>query len=239
MAGSRLGELTSGESVDGDVPCLLVPLGATEQHGPHLPLNTDTLIAQAWADAVAAALPGAVVAPALAYGSSGEHQDFAGTLSIGQDALGIVLVELARSARHDFDRVVFLSGHAGNAEPLKAAVAMLRAEGHDADYVLPAWSGPLGATVDAHAGHTETSLLLHLAPDTVRLDRAEPGATEPLSGLVSTLMSDGMAAVTANGVLGDPTGADAAHGQQLFEDLVRRTVVRLDQDTSSPSTATD
>ena len=75
----------------------IVPLGATEQHGPHLPLGTDTTIACALAFGLAAARDDVVVAPALPYGSSGEHAGFPGTLSIGQDALRVVVLELARS----------------------------------------------------------------------------------------------------------------------------------------------
>src|SRR3712207_8629966 len=86
-------------AVTGDL--LVVPLGATEQHGPHLPLGTDTVIASA----LAASLD-AVVAPALPYGSSGEHAGFPGTLSIGREALVHVLVELVRSC--GFARVLFV-----------------------------------------------------------------------------------------------------------------------------------
>src|SRR4051812_24728599 len=102
---------------------LAVPLGATEQHGPHLPLGTDTRIACALCSGLADARDGVVVAPALPYGSSGEHAGFAGTLSIGRDALEAVLIELVRSA--SFERVLFVSAHGGNAEPLAAAVHTL------------------------------------------------------------------------------------------------------------------
>jgi mycofactocin precursor peptide peptidase len=83
-------------------PTLLVPVGSTEQHGPHLPLGMDTLVAQAVAERVAREMRQAgmdvLIAPALAYGSSGEHQHFAGTVSIGSQALQHLLVELTRSA---------------------------------------------------------------------------------------------------------------------------------------------
>jgi len=102
---------------------LLIPLGATEQHGPHLPLNTDTLIASGVADAVAAGRADVVVAPALPYGSSGEHSGFPGTLSLGQAALEAALVELVRSA-DAFRDVTLVSWHGGNAEPVGRAVAL-------------------------------------------------------------------------------------------------------------------
>ena len=73
---------------------------------------------------------------------------------------------------------------------------------------------------DAHAGRTETSLLLALFPDAVHLERAEPGNRRPLAELWPALRAGGVAAVSANGVLGDPTGATAAEGRRLFDRLV-------------------
>ena len=101
---------------------LIIPLGSTEQHGPHLPVGTDTMIAEAWARAFASAIDeSALIAPVLPFGAAGEHQAFAGTLSIGTDALVAVLVELARSASHRFNRLVVLSGHGGNHDALSIA----------------------------------------------------------------------------------------------------------------------
>jgi mycofactocin system creatininase family protein len=196
---SALDELTTLEAV-GDL--LVVPLGATEQHGPHLPLGTDTLVATA----LAASLD-AVVAPALPYGSSGEHAGFAGTLSIGGEALITVLVELVRSS--SFARTLFVNGHGGNLEPLAAAVRQLRDEGHDVWAWAPAWGG------DAHAGRVETSLLLALAPHLVGEAR-EPGNTEPLSALLPRLRAEGVRGVAPNGVLGDPAGASEEEGRALL-----------------------
>jgi mycofactocin precursor peptide peptidase len=190
---------------------LLVPLGATEQHGPHLPIGTDTAIALALAEGAAAEAPGTVVAPVLPYGASGEHQDFAGTLSIGAEATELILVELARSATETFDRVLFVNAHGGNAAPLAAAVRRLQAESRD----VRAWSPRFGG--DAHAGRTETSLMLVLkqrAP--VRADLAEAGNTAPLVDLIDDLRAGGVRAVSENGVLGDPTGASAAEGRALL-----------------------
>lgn len=226
----RLDALTSPEVAAGTPTVLLVPLGATEQHGPHLEVGTDTRIALAWADAVADRITGAVVAPPLPYGSSGEHQSFPGTLSIGQDALQLLLVELARSAKHDFSRIVFLSGHGGNAQPLRRAVDQLRTEGHDAYGFLPRIAGS-----DPHAGHTETSILLHLAPETVRLDRSEAGTTAPLESIIDSLQTGGVAAVSPNGVLGDPTTATAAAGADLLEYLVETVVVALSAPSATPT----
>ena len=92
-----------------------MPLGSCEQHGPHLPLGTDTIIATALADRLAARCPDIVVAPALAISASGEHAGFPGTLSIGTDTTAAVLVELARSADWAAG-IVLVNGHGGNAD---------------------------------------------------------------------------------------------------------------------------
>lgn len=191
---------------------LIVPLGATEQHGPHLPLGTDSAIAAALAGAAAARTLGTVVAPVLAYGSSGEHQDFAGTLSIGAVCTELVLVELGRSATETFDRLLFVNAHGGNAAPLAAAVARLRDEGRD----VRAWSPRFGG--DAHAGRTETSLMLAL--DAVPTERLEPGNEAPLAELIGRLWAEGVRAVSPNGVLGDPRGASAEEGRALLATAV-------------------
>jgi creatinine amidohydrolase len=212
MSGGRLDHATWPEveaAAGGGPATLLVPLGATEQHGPHLPLGTDSDIAGALGRVAAARLPGAVVAPTLPYGASGEHQDFAGTLSIGAEALGLVLVELGRSATETFERLLFVNAHGGNARPIATAVARLRDEGRD----VRAWTPRFGG--DAHAGRTETSLMLALAPEHVRDDRAG-GNTAPLAELIEDLRARGVHAVSPNGVLGDPTDASAVEGRLLL-----------------------
>lgn len=190
---------------------LAVPLGATEQHGPHLPLNTDTTIATDLCQRLAQRLPNIVVAPALPYGSSGEHAAFPGTLSIGQAALELLIIELVRSADH-FIGVVLVNGHGGNRTPLHAATSRLRAEQRN----VLAWS-PTGPPHDSHAGHTETSVMLRIRPDRVTLAAAEPGNTAPLPDLIDQLRQSGIAAISPNGILGDPTGANPTHGETLLQ----------------------
>jgi creatinine amidohydrolase len=109
---------------------------------------------------------------------------------------------------------VFVNGHGGNLEAVTSAVEQLRSEDHHVDWV------PCAVTGDAHAGHTETSLLLHLAPWLVRTHRAQPGNTRPITELLADLRAHGVREVSANGVLGDPTGASAATGVELFEQMV-------------------
>jgi creatinine amidohydrolase len=192
---------------------LVVPLGSTEQHGPHLPLSTDTDVAVAVATRLAARRDDVDVAPALPYGASGEHAGFFGTLSIGTAALELLLVELCRSATDTWRRVVLLSGHGGNAEAVRAAVTLLRAESRDVRAWSPSWDG------DAHAGRTETSVQLALDPGRVGPSRAA-GAVQPLAELLPALQTGGIRAVSANGVLGDPAGASAQEGERLLAEAV-------------------
>jgi mycofactocin precursor peptide peptidase len=199
----------------GDDLLLAVPLGATEQHGPHLPLSTDTDIAVALAEALARDRDDVVVAPALPYGSSGEHGDYPGTLSIGQEATEAVLVELCRSAAATFPRTLLVSAHGGNAEPLRRAVARLRDEGRDVRAWGPQWRG------DAHAGRIETSVSLALDATRVRADDAAAGNAEPIGRLLRELRERGVRALSPNGVLGDPAGASAEEGLELLAAAAR------------------
>lgn len=207
-------------------PLVLVPVGSLEQHGSHLPLDTDTVIAAAVADAAAAVLtsaadrPGEVlVAPPIAYGASGEHQSFAGTSSIGGEALLIVLVELVRSMQTWSGPVAFVNGHGGNVAALTKAVGQLRSEGHDVG-----WYPCRAETGDLHAGRTETALMLRLDPARVRLADAVAGDLRPLAEILDVMQAGGVAAVSGNGVLGDPAGATAAEGELVLAAMVDRVV---------------
>ncbi|OCB41424.1 mycofactocin biosynthesis peptidyl-dipeptidase MftE [Mycobacterium parascrofulaceum] len=220
-----LGELAMATSsqLSGTSPSILIPLGSTEQHGPHLPLDTDTRIATAVARGARARLDGDwSVAPAIAYGASGEHQSFAGTISIGTDALTLLLLEYGRSAAGWARRLVFVNGHGGNVAALAAAISRLRDEGRDAG-----WCPCEAAGGDAHAGHTETSLLLHISPGDVRTDRWLAGNRSPLPELLPSLRRGGVAAVSPVGVLGDPTTATAEEGRRILAEMVDGSVRRV------------
>lgn len=220
---------------------VLIPLGSTEQHGPHLPFDTDTAIAVAVTKAVAAAFSQAsvsvVVAPEISIGASGEHQGFPGTVSIGQDALRSVVIEVARSIKTWAPRVIFVNGHGGNVSTLVSAVAQLTDEDHQVMWVACGVAGQ-----DAHAGREETSMMLHIAPENVRLDKAEVGVTESLTTLLPQLREDGVRAVSPNGVLGDPTGASAREGAELLESIAGSVVDHIrntwpELSTNDPTTS--
>ncbi|MCV7288309.1 mycofactocin biosynthesis peptidyl-dipeptidase MftE [Mycolicibacterium wolinskyi] len=205
-------------------PMLVIPVGSTEQHGPHLPLDTDTRIATAVSHGVVERLVGGewLVAPAVSYGASGEHEGFPGTVSIGTAALRLLLVEYGRSASNWASRLVFVNGHGGNVEALAAAVALLRYEGRDVG-----WVSCSAVDSDAHAGHTETSVLLHISPGDVWTDELTRGNTAPLAELMPRLRSGGIAAVSELGVLGDPTTATAAEGERIFAEMVNGCADRI------------
>src|SRR3954449_213811 len=203
-------------------PLLVVPLGSVEQHGHHLPLATDTVVACAVAEAAAGELDGALLAPALAYGASGEHEGFPGTISLGTEALTGLLVEYGRSACRWAARVLVVNGHGGNLDALVAAGSVLRSEDRDL-----AWF-PCGVPGgDAHAGRTETSLMLHVEPEGVLGERAVAGETRPIGELLPRLRHEGVRPVSPTGVLGDPAGASAEEGAELLGALAGRLVAAV------------
>jgi creatinine amidohydrolase len=159
------------------------------------------------------------VTPPLAITASGEHQGFPGTLSIGTEAMTMVVVELARSADWA-DGIVFVNGHGGNADAMRAAAATMRNEQRR---VVTWWPTIDGG--DLHAGHTETSLMLAIAPEQVRRDRLAPGT----EASIGELLAHGVRALSPNGVLGDATGADAEHGAAVFASLLAQLLTAVDQ----------
>ncbi|TXN31362.1 mycofactocin biosynthesis peptidyl-dipeptidase MftE [Lacisediminihabitans profunda] len=208
---------------------VLVPVGSTEQHGPHLPLDTDSRIATAVAEEAARLHRGAgpvLVAPVLAYAASGEHQSFPGTMSIGHEALEVVLTELVRSLSLWARRIVIVNGHGGNVSTLARTVPRLVAEGRDV-----AWL-PCAAEGDAHAGRTETSLMLHLDPGAVDLSAAVAGNVVPVAELMASLTAHGVRFVSPSGILGDPTGASADEGRAILEAMAEDAARRIDANSA-------
>jgi mycofactocin system creatininase family protein len=225
-ANSRLGNVTWTDLWNlAPRPIIAVPVGSCEQHGPHLPLDTDTRIAIALAEGLASSFePGDVlIGPTMAATSSGEHAGFPGTLSIGAALVEQTIVELVRSADWSAG-VVLVNGHAGNAAPVQRAVNKLLGEGRR---VLAWW--PQIRNGDAHAGESETSMMLAVAPSLVRMSRAEAGRPEPIVDLIDELRANGVRAVSPNGVLGDPRSATANHGKALLTRLIIDLVAAVDE----------
>ena len=211
---------------------LAFPFGSCEQHGPHMPLNTDTRIAESAAESLAKQRPNVMIGPSVSIGASGEHQEFPGTLSIGNGALTHMAVELGRSALppdgselpQPFSAVLFINGHGGNVKALDEAVALLVSESRRVAVWHPRVPGG-----DPHAGHTETSVMLHLHPDTVDMTLAEPGSAARFSEIGGQIATEGLQSVAPNGVLGDPTTANPSDGKRIFLAMVTDLISVLDR----------
>ncbi len=206
-------------------PLLVVPIGSCEQHGPHLPLDTDTRIASALANSLVNNYDEGelLLCPALAITASAEHASFPGTLSLGAKVFEQVIIELVRSADWAAG-VVLVNGHGGNQIPVERAVRLLQNEQRR---VMAWW--PTIPDGDAHAGHTETSMLLAISPQLVRMDDAEVGRMEPIAELIDVMRKSGVGAVSPNGVLGDPRMATATHGRSLLTRLSIDLVAAVDE----------
>jgi mycofactocin precursor peptide peptidase len=227
----RLGDATWPE-VDGiarrrpgdqvPAPIVLVPVGSTEQHGPHLPLATDTIIAEELTGRAVHHTDGLMIGPTISVSASGEHADFPGTLSIGSQVMTSVIVELVRSADWAAG-VVLVNGHGGNHEAIVDAISTVNAEGRRALAWWPNWPRRRdGGPADLHAGRIETSMMLAIDPGLVRLELAVAGA----DASIGDLRTRGVRAISSNGVLGDPDGASGREGERFItafvEDLVHQ-----------------
>ncbi len=222
---------------------LILPLGATEQHGHHLPIGTDTLRAVALAERLAARLDGALIAPPLPAGCSDEHSGFAGLLGLDHETLARVILEYGRRmVPWGVRRLVLLSAHGGNGQALRLATRWLAQELPTLQVWPPALHEPEedhtpmeqstiyaamlriahqeGIAPEAaglHAGEWETSEILHLCPDLVDRQRATPGAVAPSHALLPRLRAAGVQALAPSGTIGDPTRATAERGGRYLD----------------------
>ena len=246
----RYGELTWPEMREAITrqPAVLLPFGAVEDHGPHLPLNTDNLIVEAICLEAARRAPGEMlVMPLLAYGLDEHHMDFPGTVSVDMDTLIACVADVAASAaRHGFTHVLVVNGHGSN-----VSIADLAARRVVLDTGIVCGAVSPNAAVDptlaeptlsqmrrsgpggiAHAGEYETAMMLHLRPDLVQMDRSvrEVGQLtldyfnwdhpEPCA-----LSWQGWwSGLSTSGVCGDPTVATRDFGKALFETTVENFV---------------
>jgi creatinine amidohydrolase len=226
-----LADATWTDVRDADVDVAFVPVGSTEQHGPHAPLGTDTLDAVAVAEAGAAAYEASAdatgevaVAPPIPVGVAEEHRAFDGTMWVSPDTFRAYVREAAESlTHHGIDRVVFVNGHGGNVEALaEVARRFSRDPAHDGYAVAFTWFDAVGehASDMGHAGPLETALLRATHPELVREDRvaaASEGAADRWGEWVSGVnLAHDSDAFSENGVVGDPTAGDAERGAELL-----------------------
>lgn len=206
--------------------------GATEQHGRHLPLAVDALVGEALSSRVAHKLGRTLVGPVVPIGCSDHHMEFAGTLSLREETFKAVVTDYCRSLiHHGFTEILVLPSHGGNFRPVDEIVSTLRAEHPDVTLIaygdlldfVGSWreiisaAGGLSSHVGGHADIAESSMLLALRPDLVRAELVEPGFLGDLEEALPIIWKDGFAALTENGVLGDPTGLSAELGHQLLD----------------------
>ena len=200
----------------------LLPVGSTEQHGPHAPLGTDTLAAETVAGRGADAYDGeAAVAPAIPVGVSEEHRHFAGTLWVSPDTFRAYVRETVESlAHHGWDRVVLVNGHGGNVDALREVAARLTRDG--VAYTAPfTWFDAVETDLEmGHAGPMETSLLFATRPDLVREGRLEDaaagGAARWGEWEAGVNLAYDSAEFSGNGVVGDPRKASEQQGAALL-----------------------
>ena len=201
----------------------LLPVGSTEQHGPHAPLGTDVSTAEAVADAgIDASEQPVVRAPAIPVGVAAEHRHFAGTLWVQEDTFRAYVRETIESlAAHGWDRVIVVNGHGGNVAPLREVCGTVTRES-DAYAVPFTWFEAVDAPDMGHGGPVETSLLLHVASELVDEDELDAAAS---GGADSWGIREGSVNLaydarefTENGTVGDPREASAERGAALLEE---------------------
>jgi creatinine amidohydrolase len=220
----HLSERPWTDAADAETDLAVLPVGSTEQHGPHAPLGTDVLTAEAVADAGVERYAGeVVVAPAVPVGVAEEHRQFSGTLWVSEETFRAYVRETVASlAHHGWDRVVLVNGHGGNVGALREVAG--RIARHDDAYAVPfTWFESVGdySADMGHGGPLETAVLRAVAPDLVREDRIEAareGASDGWGEWVSGVnLAFDSAEFTENGVIGDPGEGDAARGEELLD----------------------
>lgn len=236
---------------------VVLPVGATEQHGKHLPLNVDYYHCEKAVHHAANKVDNVVVLPTLKYGVSNHHMEYSGTMSLSVQTFLLVVNDLLVSiAKHGFNKVVIINGHGGNRGPLSSAIAMFMEKNIRHPMIALANYYSFGSTgVDqiresgiggmAHAGEHETSLSLYLQKELVQMDKAVTRIPQsPIPKYIhADLMGDSAVGFAVSydqenkkaweysfcdsGVAGDPTLATAEKGEQLFKLIVDDMVAFL------------
>jgi len=223
-----------------EVDVALLPVGSIEQHGPHLPLDTDAFDADFLARRVAAACsdPKPLVLPLIHYGVSYQHEDFSGTFSVNPELLSRLVYEIgASAARYGITKLVIVNGHGGNAPSLHLAAQMINRDAHiftcvdtgetsDTD-VYELVENPHN---DVHAGEIETSTALATRPELVQMEQAPRAIPRFSSRFLDFTSKRGVgwygrtARISRSGVMGDATKATRAKGEKIWELMTRRLV---------------
>ncbi|UCE14677.1 MAG: creatininase family protein [Candidatus Heimdallarchaeota archaeon] len=237
------------EAINQGYTTVVIGIGSIEQHGPHLPTQTDALIGDVVANRVAARLKNALQAPTIRIGCSDHHLTFPGTISYKESTLKAIIHDYVDSlVRHGFSNFALLPSHGGNFKTTQEAIDEIKTEHPDCKIMgytdlfglldaLHSFSGEFGVTEEesgAHAGESETSFMLALAENLVKKERFEPGYIGPLGAEQTQLIFEkGMPTLTKNGILGDPTKASREKGETYLNNLVSLLVDEIRKDLES------
>ncbi|MCA9733580.1 MAG: creatininase family protein [Deferribacteres bacterium] len=236
-----LGELTWPEAEQrfAEMDVALLPVGAIEQHGPHLPLDTDAFDADYLARAVAekCSSPKPLVLPLIPYGVSYHHDEFSGTISVNNETLSRFVYEIGMSAaKNGIKKLLIINGHGGNGPTLNFAAQMINRDAHifvgvdsgetsDVDI-----DGMCETPNDVHAGEIETSTSLVLRPHLVKMEKAHKSVPDFSIRYLNFSSKRGISwyaythRLSTTGVMGDPTKADAAKGEKMWEIMIKHLV---------------
>jgi creatinine amidohydrolase/Fe(II)-dependent formamide hydrolase-like protein len=226
------------------VDTALLPVGAVEQHGPHLPLDTDAFDAAYLAERVAEGCsdPKPLVLPPIDYGVSYHHEAFKGTISINNDTLANLVYDIGISvAKNGIRKLVIINGHGGNAPSLNFAAQRIN---QDARIFVCVDTGEtsdvdvdrlIETPNDVHAGEIETSTSMAIRPERVRLDRLQMAVPEFTSRYLDFSSKRGVAwyahthKISASGVMGDPTKATVEKGEKMWSMIIGHLINFVDQ----------
>ncbi len=230
-------------AIEGGFTTIIIGVGSTEQHGPHLPLKTDSAIADAVVIRVAMKLKNCLVAPTIRVGCSEHHLAFPGTISLQPSTLESIMLDYVESLhRHGFKTIIFIPTHGGNFSTVQRAIDNLKKKHPDLEileitdlfgFIEPMYNiaEQAGLTRDeggAHAGEIETSMMLAIDSNRVVKDRFEPGYLGHLGEKeLKVIIEKGMTALTRNGILGDPSKADLKRGNKYLDGLAEYLVSEI------------
>lgn len=228
---TRLDEMTWPEvraALDAGRTTIIAAAGSMEQHGPHLPMQTDTLLGTFLVEGIVARIPGALQGPTIPFGVSEHHMKFAGTITLDNDAFKTVVRQYAESlASHGFRNIVIIPSHGGNFAPLGELARETGGRIGDANFILYSdlmnFMGPMNAVAarddispqvaGAHAGEAETSLVLAAREELAQMDHAVEGYVGDFGPeAAAKIFAEGMTALTDNGILGDARPAERERG---------------------------